>query len=193
MLVVSDTSPITVLLQTGLDHLLPELFQHVIIPPAVRAELLQTHPILPGWLEVCAPSSIPSAVRDAHLDLGETEALALALELHADAILLDEQIGAARSTRSRPACHRASRHPHAREANRTPPRNPARDLDIAGKSRVLVCRPARRAGSPCRGGISHGIAVELRAHFPGEIQQSFPKLCRIDAREFSRKRKTPVP
>ena len=93
MLVVSDTSPITALLQTGLDHLLPELFQRVIIPPAVRAELLQAHPTLPGWLEVCAPSAIPSAVRDAHLDLGETEAIALALELHADAILLDEHLG----------------------------------------------------------------------------------------------------
>jgi uncharacterized protein len=93
VLVVSDTSPITALLQTGLADLLPVLFQRVIIPPAVRTELLRAHPALPSWLEVRAPLVIPEAVRAAHLDSGETEALALALELHADVLLLDEQMG----------------------------------------------------------------------------------------------------
>jgi uncharacterized protein len=93
MLVVSDTSPITALLQTGLENLLPELFQRVVIPAAVRDELLLAHPQLPGWLEVCTPEIIPDAVREACLDRGETEAIALALELNPDALLLDEQNG----------------------------------------------------------------------------------------------------
>ena len=76
MLVVSDTSPITALLQTGLAHLLPDLFQRVIIPPAVRTELLRAHPVLPEWLEVRAPLIIPAEVRAARLDPGETEAIA---------------------------------------------------------------------------------------------------------------------
>jgi uncharacterized protein len=93
VLVVSDTSPITALLQTDLAHLLPLLFQRVIIPNAVSSELLRAHPALPEWLEVRMPLVIPESVRAAHLDLGETEAIALALELHADALLLDEQMG----------------------------------------------------------------------------------------------------
>lgn len=93
MLVVSDTSPITALLQTGLAHLLPDLFQRVIIPPAVRTELLRAHPALPEWLEVRAPLIISAEVRAARLDPGETEAIALALELHPDVLLLDDQKG----------------------------------------------------------------------------------------------------
>ena len=50
MIVVSDTSPITSLLQVGVENLLPDLFGQVIIPEAVRDELLKFHPSLPGWL-----------------------------------------------------------------------------------------------------------------------------------------------
>jgi len=47
MIVVSDTSPITALLTVGAEVLLPRLFDEVIIPGAVRAELLRSHPDLP--------------------------------------------------------------------------------------------------------------------------------------------------
>lgn len=93
MLVVSDTSPVTALLQTDLAHLLPELFGRVLIPPAVESELRRTHKHLPPWIEVCNPVTIPDSVLSAHLDPGETEALALALELRADTVLLDDQMG----------------------------------------------------------------------------------------------------
>ncbi|MEO6750978.1 MAG: DUF3368 domain-containing protein [Chthoniobacteraceae bacterium] len=93
MLVVSDTSPVTALLQTGLAHLLPALFRQIIIPPAVLAELERAHAVLPGWLEVRTPLAIPDSLRAAHLDPGETEAIAIAMELAADAILIDEQMG----------------------------------------------------------------------------------------------------
>ena len=50
MIVVSDTSPLTALLTVGEAELLPKLFHEVIIPEAVRGELLRSHP--PGWLRV---------------------------------------------------------------------------------------------------------------------------------------------
>jgi predicted nucleic acid-binding protein len=43
MLVVSDTSPVTALLQVGCAGLLPSLFGQVLIPPAVEMELLRFH------------------------------------------------------------------------------------------------------------------------------------------------------
>ena len=93
MLVVSDTSPLTALLQIQRGDLLPLLFDRILIPPAVRAELVREHPVLPAWLETQAPNSIPAAIADADLDAGETQALALALEVHADAVLIDERLG----------------------------------------------------------------------------------------------------
>lgn len=93
MVVISDTAPLTALLQAGQTELLRALFERVVIPPAVRGELLRAHPTLPSWLEVIAPQTIPATVRGAGLDLGETEAIALAIELQPDALLMDERLG----------------------------------------------------------------------------------------------------
>ena len=93
MLVVSDTSPLTALLKIRRADLLRQLFAQVLIPPAVEVELLRNHPFLPAWLEVRTPHHIPARIAAAHLDRGETEALALALELHADTVLMDERLG----------------------------------------------------------------------------------------------------
>lgn len=93
MLVVSDTSPLTALLQIGRAELLPALFGRVVIPPAVQRELLRAHAALPPWLEVRTSGVIPESLRDARLDAGETEALALALEIRADIVLMDERLG----------------------------------------------------------------------------------------------------
>lgn len=93
MIVVSDTSPLTALVKIGRAELLAELFGRVIIPPAVEMELLREHRELPEWLEVQAPSMIPAEIAAAHLDAGETQALALALELRADTVLMDERLG----------------------------------------------------------------------------------------------------
>ena len=51
MIVVSDTSAITALLQVGRETLLKELYGEVLIPVTVRTELLQTHALLPSFLE----------------------------------------------------------------------------------------------------------------------------------------------
>ncbi len=100
MLVVSNTSPLSNLAIIGHLELVREQLGQVIIPAAVRAEL-NRHPdsaaravieaaIASGWLRVL-PLATP--VRDdlaASLDLGEAEALTLALKLRASLVLLDE-------------------------------------------------------------------------------------------------------
>lgn len=99
MLVISDTSPLTALLLARRELLLRQLFERVAIPPAVEKELHRVHAKLPDWIEVIAPQSIPFSVADAGLDAGETEAIALALELHPEALLMDERLGRRLATR----------------------------------------------------------------------------------------------
>ena len=94
MIVVSDTSPITALLTIGQVDLLRELFADVLIPPAVRTELLRTHLALPPWLRVVGVHDMEHVgrLRDS-LDEGESEAIVLAEETHADLLLVDERKG----------------------------------------------------------------------------------------------------
>lgn len=93
MIIVSDTSPLSALILAGHDELLRIIFQRVVIPPSVKAELLRAHDTLPSWIEVFVPQHIPVSVSEADLDPGETEAIALALELQPDTLLMDERLG----------------------------------------------------------------------------------------------------
>jgi predicted nucleic acid-binding protein len=94
MIVVSDTSPLTALLTIGQSELLTKLFGEVIIPPAVKSELLRTHPVLPEWLRVQSLHDDAKAGLYARsVDRGEAEAIALAQELRADHLLIDERKG----------------------------------------------------------------------------------------------------
>jgi predicted nucleic acid-binding protein len=93
MVVISDTSPLTALLLADESGLLRMLFDRVVIPPAVQRELLRAHSQLPAWLEVIPPRQIPSSIHEAGLDPGETEAIALALELQPETLLIDERLG----------------------------------------------------------------------------------------------------
>ncbi len=102
VLVVSDTSVLLNLCRVSAEDLLPELFHEVWIPPAVAGEfsrLATSRPrfeglVLPGWVRIAPPVVVAAEVRAcADLDSGETEALSLALELHADAVLIDEAAG----------------------------------------------------------------------------------------------------
>jgi uncharacterized protein len=94
MIVVSDTSPLTALLTVGQADLLPQLFQEVVVPEAVKAELLRCHPNLPRWLRVepLRNQSQADLYRQT-VDRGEAEAIALAQELAADYLLIDERKG----------------------------------------------------------------------------------------------------
>lgn len=102
MIVVADTSVLLNLALVGQDGLLMVLFREVFVPPAVRSEFVRLAAsegrfggvALPSWIQVRLPAAIPETVsRNTELDLGESEALALAVELHADAVLIDEAAG----------------------------------------------------------------------------------------------------
>lgn len=99
MVVVSDTSPITNLIQIGRLDLLRQLFASVLIPSAVYGELCEIDwqkGVLDGqaWISIRVPLHAENVRRfDGDLDLGEAEAIALALEVHPDFLLMDEQRG----------------------------------------------------------------------------------------------------
>lgn len=92
-LVVSDTSPLTALLQIDRAELLPILFEDIIIPEAVHRELLRTYADLPSWLRITKSPPIPDTIASSDLDRGEAEAISLAVWLQADLLLIDELKG----------------------------------------------------------------------------------------------------
>jgi uncharacterized protein len=93
MIVVSDTSAITALLQTGRAGLLEALYKQILIPEAVRAELLKTHSSLPVFVRMEQVGNRTEVRRLLmEVDLGEAEAILLAKEHHA-LLLIDELDG----------------------------------------------------------------------------------------------------
>ena len=101
MIVVSDTSPINYLILTDYIGLLEKLYGEIIIPGSVFAELQKEKApaavrswstALPVWAVIRHAGSLP----DLPLDLGEREAIALAEELDADLLLIDELKGRVR-------------------------------------------------------------------------------------------------
>jgi predicted nucleic acid-binding protein len=107
MIIVSNTSPITNLAAIGQLDLLRQLYQQVLIHEAVYRELTTQGGRHPGaivqqldWVEtrVVANRAVVSALQ-LELDEGEAEAIALAQELAADVLLIDEHLGRAAATR----------------------------------------------------------------------------------------------
>jgi predicted nucleic acid-binding protein len=98
MLVVSDASPVNILIRIGQIDVLPALFKSVVVPTSVAEEMSRpsTPQIVrewtakpPAWFSVRTPSSPVN-----HTDLrhrGERDAISLAQEIRADALLLDEE------------------------------------------------------------------------------------------------------
>ncbi len=110
MIVISDTSVITNLAAIQHLPLLTQLYRQVIIPEAVYLELADIDPPVPGaleaqsadWLQsrqVTDLSVVQRLQNQARLDPGESEAIALALELKADLLLIDERRGRAEANR----------------------------------------------------------------------------------------------
>jgi predicted nucleic acid-binding protein len=100
-LVIADTGPINYLILIGRIDLLPALFETVILPAVVRDELKhrKAPPAVqqwiaspPSWAEVRQSASVHDASMEA-LDAGEEDAIALAVEIHADLILMDDREG----------------------------------------------------------------------------------------------------
>lgn len=101
MIVVADTSPLNYLVLIDEIDLLPALFGHVLLPRAVLQELQhpKTSPKVqewvvqfPIWLEVRTVASAANPVLMG-LDVGEREAIQLALELGVTTVLIDEAEG----------------------------------------------------------------------------------------------------
>jgi predicted nucleic acid-binding protein len=97
--VVSDTSPLHYLILCRAESILPSLFRQVVIPPTVFRELQQPNtppPVrqwaasLPTWVAVQTPKTVNLKL---DVDAGELEAICLAQEIHADAVLMDDRAG----------------------------------------------------------------------------------------------------
>ena len=102
MIVVADTSPVLHLARVGRLGLLPTVVGRVTIPRTVWRELLQpgTRPDIVAAIESASWIDIVEdpAARDLGLDPGETAAILLAEQLHADALVIDERRGRAVAT-----------------------------------------------------------------------------------------------
>lgn len=102
MIVVSDTSPIINLAAIGQFDLLRQMFGILMLPQGVYVEIVVAGSGQPGanevqtagWIQqqtVINTALVQQLRRD--LDKGESEAIALAIEAHADRLLMDERRG----------------------------------------------------------------------------------------------------
>lgn len=102
MIIVSDTSPISNLLIIDKLSILQKLYAPVIIPHAVYQEICALEPLGFDLTPILNASWISvQTIRDRtlvenlalELDLGEAEAIALAIEMKAERLLIDERLG----------------------------------------------------------------------------------------------------
>jgi predicted nucleic acid-binding protein len=103
VIVVADTSVFLNLCSVRREMLLPALFDQVFAPPVVRDEFLVAARRLPRfeglsfpeWVQLRSPQRLERVPSPLGLDAGVRAALALALELPADLVLVDEARGRA--------------------------------------------------------------------------------------------------
>lgn len=107
MIVIADTTPLNYLVLIDRVGILPQLYGRVLIPPAVWQEFqrLETPEAVrawlarrPAWLEIRQVQASPAPALG-HLGAGEREAIALAEELGADRLILDDQVARRVATR----------------------------------------------------------------------------------------------
>jgi predicted nucleic acid-binding protein len=99
MIVVSDTTPIHYLILIGKEHILSTLFTEVVIPDVVLKEM--SHPNAPEpvrrWTDgppewaADKTSRADLLAKIKGIGAGESSAIALAIELEADAVLMDDR------------------------------------------------------------------------------------------------------
>ncbi len=106
MIVVSDTSGISNLAAIGQLDLLQQLYGTVVIPLAVYQEIINSGATDPAtfavqnldWIQRCSVSNLELLQNmQANLDPGEGSAIALAVELKADRLIVDERRGRERA------------------------------------------------------------------------------------------------
>jgi predicted nucleic acid-binding protein len=102
VIVVANAGPLIALARIDHLSLLPDLYGQVSIPPAVQREITNFGPQRPGaaeikkvsWVKVVEiQDTIALRLLRERLDLGESEAIVLALEMEADLLLIDEARG----------------------------------------------------------------------------------------------------
>lgn len=88
---VADASPIIAFHSAGRLDLLEQVLPVLVVPPRVARVVAPSVGVLPSWI-VERPLSIrpPALLEASSLDPGEYEAIALALELNAAPIVLDD-------------------------------------------------------------------------------------------------------
>lgn len=102
MQVISNTSPLSNLAAINKLDLLQQIYPQILIPPAVHIELVRFPKIQPA-IATCLKSGFLKIRQrldteliqtlNQPLDLGEAEAIALAVEIEADRLLIDESLG----------------------------------------------------------------------------------------------------
>jgi predicted nucleic acid-binding protein len=100
VIVVSDASPLNYLVLTGYEFVLPLLFGMVHVPDEVVREIRDPRapePVRvwigspPPWLQISTPTG--PFTTEPKIHAGEAHAVALAKELGAKALLIDERLG----------------------------------------------------------------------------------------------------
>lgn len=102
MIAIADTSPISALVRIGRVAMLTGLFDQVLIPPEVAAELDEGKPLLGDWRSAAGASTIATRAVGAQLLLrqlagllhrGEAAAIALAAETPGAVLVIDDSDG----------------------------------------------------------------------------------------------------
>lgn len=105
-IVVSDSTPLIHLARIGELEILRRIFRRVLIPVAVEKEIIEQgidhadaesiRSAIGKWIdrgEPVSPEKVGAIARSARLHAGEIESIALALDVGAAALIMDEQLG----------------------------------------------------------------------------------------------------
>lgn len=97
--IISNTSPILLLIKLSRLDILQKLYSEILIPEAVYFELEQGkdkphyHDISnESWIKIMTVENCPALEAQSMLGAGEHEAISLALETKADLIILDDKL-----------------------------------------------------------------------------------------------------
>jgi predicted nucleic acid-binding protein len=153
VIVVADTSVFLNLACVGEVQLLRDLFATVYAPPEVRREFERaaqrlprfTGLIFPDWVLIRSSQvPLPPSLAAEALDPGESEAIRLAAEIRADAVLIDEEAG----------------------------RRAAESLGLATFGLLGVLLRAKQARClPAIAPVLDALAVRARFHLSSELRQ----------------------
>lgn len=94
---VFDAGPLIAFQQIDRLELLRGVFDRIVIPPAVADEVTPSLLQLPGWIEVQPVRVFPTFAHK--LGAGESATIALAMQIAADVVVLDDKRARASATR----------------------------------------------------------------------------------------------